>query len=493
MMILKKAVVLFAFLLLLPCVNASITLSEPKDVYNLGDKLDIDLTILDNSRDIQGFVSILLNCGNSSTLLSYAPTGSEPVKAGKEFELEYSTLLSKEYVNSQITLGSCYTEAVLKDMGMKQIDSAISKVFTITDKIDLSILLNREEILPGENLKISGIALLKNGKEVDGTAKINFGKDYTAEIINSKFDLTLALNKDIKSGNHKIDLYVSDDAGNSGQESKEISIIPVLTSINLQINKDKFLPERELIMKTIFYDQANDEMEAEGTLKLISPKGEEVLNNLVMLNSEEEYTFERDAYPGMWKARVVSGDVEAEKLIEMQEKEQIDVELKKEPGMTYFDITNIGNIPYLKEMTVQFTGDELIETTKRISLDVGESVSFKMTAPSGDYEVVINSGNFEKSLGVVSLTGEAIDVIDIVQSERKALVRNVVIILFLASFMFIFGQKFFREWNYRRRVAKSKKENEQSRKYIVKVKSNSLLPEDVQNALGMSDEAKWGK
>ena len=80
-----KKVIIFSFvsiLLLLVMFNqaqAMIFISEPNDIYNLGDNLDIT-TKLSYSEQIQGFLEILLVCNEHEQLMYFSPMIIETTK-----------------------------------------------------------------------------------------------------------------------------------------------------------------------------------------------------------------------------------------------------------------------------------------------------------------------------------------------------------------------------------------------------------------------------
>lgn len=475
---LKKFIGLILLLTLIPCVSATITLTEPDNSYNLGGNLNLEFSVL-KSKAMNAFIELTLNCEDGSKQLLLTPVS---LKADKEEESDYSIPLTESFVDSNDLIGDCVIEIILEDMEMNKIDEAVSKTFIISNELDLSVNLLKTEFLPGEKIDIEGTAYLKNGKETDAKAIINFGTEFNIDVEDSKFDLGLILKEDIKSGSHTILISVSDNYGNSAEVEKQITIIPILTSIMLETNQDFFMPEDELIVEAIFADQAADEMESEGRLSVVLDD-KEILNKEIVSDEEVKYTFDKYASPGDIEIKVISEDVERTETAEMQRFERIDIDLRETLDATYFDITNLGNVPYKKELIIQFNTDTgTIEKTKTVSLGVGEKTSFSMTAPSGTYDVIVKNEDIEKSFNGVSLTGESIKVIDITGRERKAFIRNIAIAAFLGAIMLVFIAKRIREFRYRQRMKNRKMNDESVRKYVSKLKDEHLVPEDLDYA-----------
>lgn len=477
---LKKVVVFLALLLLLPSASASITLNDFKPVYNLGDELNFEISILE-SKNINCFVKLTLNCDDSSTLI-YQQSVNLRANNIEKITPEFHLILTKPYIDAYDLLGLCYIEATLEDMEAKRVSNALSDTFTISDMIKISAIFNKEEFLPGEKIVIEGIATKENGENVDGVSIIAFGKDYVRDIYNSKFSFNLVLNNDIRSGSHQISISVSDENGNKGEYSKEIAIIPVLTNMRLELNEESFLPGDELLIKSTFYDQAGDNMEGDAVLFIISADNMDIIEEKVFSGEEIGYIFERDAFPGDWEIITASGNVESRKFVKVLENEKIDVEFTGDS----LSITNVGNVIYRKAINIGFEGyEDIVKKTKNLALDVGETITYKLSAPEGDYNLTISNDDVEKIFGGVSLTGKSISVTDTSGSERKALIKTMMMALLVGAFVFIFGMKYYREWRYRNKRAKMRKDDEAVYGYIRRMKAERPAAEDF---IGVKDE-----
>ncbi len=456
--IMKSASVLLILLLLIPFSRATIVLDNFESKYNLGDEFDSELDfVLLESRDVEGSLSFELRCHDSSYQIFNLHS---QIYAGEKTEINspFPVILSRYLVENYNLTGFCYVEVVLKDFKGIKIDSAVSNRFLITDKIDVMLILEKDEFLPGERLIIEGIAIKSNGDEAKGTSVLILGKEYTSDIRRGKFSFKLALNESIKSGNNTIKIAVSDNDGNKGEAMKEIIIIPILTSISLEIIKDSIMPGETLMLKPGLYDQANDETYGYIDIIIYSPNNKEVLNKKMSSGEEFGYSLSNKAIPGEWKIKAIADkNIETNKIFQVMKNRAIKAEIYQISGETAFNITNIGNVPYQEDMTIFFeTENSVIEKTKKLSLDIDESAYFKLSAPMGDYEISIKSGDFSKTFMNISMTGESVRISGIPGKERKALVRNIILILSLSSILFLLGTKYLRERYYRKKMSSRK-------------------------------------
>ncbi len=458
--IIKSVSILLILLLIIPSSRATIVLNNFESKYNLGDELDseLDFALLE-SRNVEGSLSLELKCHDSSYQIFNLHS---QIYAGEKTEISspFPVLLSRYLVENHNLTGFCYSEAVLKDFKGIKIDSAVSNRFSITDRIDVMLILEKDEFLPGERLTIEGIAIKSNGDEAKGTSVLILGKKYTADIRRGKFNFKLSLNDSIKSGNNTINIIVSDNDGNKGEATREIIIVPILTSMNLEIAKDSVMPGETLMLKPVLYDQANDEIYGYVNIIIYSPNNKEVLNKKMSSGEEFGYSLSNLAIPGEWKIKAIAeNNIETNKIFKVMKNMAIKAEIFQISGETAFNITNIGNVLYQDDMTISFeTESSVIEKTKKLSLDIGESTHFKLSAPMGDYKIFIKSRDFSKTFMNISMTGESIRILDIPGKERKALVRNIILILLLSSILFLLGTKYLRERYYRKKM-RSRKSN----------------------------------
>lgn len=470
----KQVFILLMILTIIPSVYAAdaiFVMSDVKSAYNLGDVLDSELEFsLTASQNIEGCsLSLEINCPEFSYTIK---NDYIRLKAGKKEVITPSPVkLSKFLVEELNLFGSCHLEATLRDVKDRIVGSGLSPKFLITDNVEITLMFEKEEFLPGDRLKIEGLATKSNGDSLEGISTITFGQEYYSDVTSGKFILKLIIDDYIKSGIHALNATVLDTEGNTGKITEEVIITPVLTSLELGLNYDSFLPKDTLVISPVLYDQAGDKMKGYVQLTIISPDKAEVLNKQAVSGDQISYSFGSLAFPGDWRIIAVADGInqefKTEEFVKVNEVSLIKAELSNSSENVIFDIINLGNVPYTKEISILFENNNgTIEKIKRLFLGVGESVSFKLTAPEGDYSISINTEEFSKTFSDISLTGKSIKVFDESGRERKSLVRNIVLLSFLVFIAFLLGTKYFREWSYRKRIESIRKEGRTLKMYL---------------------------
>ncbi len=87
-------------------------------------------------------------------------------------------------------------------------------------------------------------------------------------------------------------------------------------------------------------------------------------------------------------------------------------------------VTNIGNTPYSKTIKITIGSTE---GTQQANLDIGESVSYRLIAPDGEYNIRVTDGKTSLIQGGIKLsgTGNVIGAIDESTSQRSGITGGV--------------------------------------------------------------------
>jgi len=405
----------FLILFLASTAQATISISDPNDVYNLGDNLEVE-TEFSCTEQVQGFLKIVLLCGAEEKLIYFSPK-----------TLETST--NKVDVSFPINdpLGTCYVSVYMEDDKNNKLEEETTESFSITDKIDIDASLNKYEFEPSEDLKIEGTAIKENGENIDGIFIVSFDDiKYSDSVSNGKFSYTTELAEDILPGPHTINLKIEDEKGNRGNKSIEFKIKQIPTSLTVETNKIEFLPDEILVIKPKLFDQANQVISDNVIVKLISKESilfidreTIMLEESVLSGGEMIYRFLPEAVPGEYFIEISFADLKNEKIVSVLELEKIDIMLENDNLM----ITNTGNVPYVNSITINFIiEDQIITETINLDLEVGETKTFKLEAPKGTYDLNIKAGNESKEFLGVPLTGNMVATVDL--DSKKGLTIN---------------------------------------------------------------------
>ncbi len=398
------------------CASTEILLSKPQEVYSLGDKLAIDLSII-SSDDVEGLVSLILNC-DGDKLLFFINSVSLTAKKKKSFDVP-SLLLTKER-----GVGSCFVEALFEN-GISE--SKKSERFAISDSVDITFELEKEHFLPSEEIKIKGSAKKANGQAIDGTVTLVLFGNYTTSVTEGIFSFSMSLPSNASAGWHTFTLYIKDAEENKGSTKKEIYIKAVPTKIILGINKKSFMPYDLLIVKPSLLDQAESLIGENITIILRDPKGKEAESKEVLSGSVAVLVMPL-GMPGDWLVEAYSAGLEEKMFVYMEEIEAINITLID--GMLH--VMNIGNIPYTKPLAISFKGEGEEKTkTKLLDLKVGEEIEFDLKAPDGIYDIGIRSETENKSFVGIPLTGGVFEI------GKKGFLNNYSPVIWLFVFVLL--------------------------------------------------------
>lgn len=104
----------------------------------------------------------------------------------------------------------------------------------------------------------------------------------------------------------------------------------------------------------------------------------------------------------------------------ISEKQEVSFEIKDNKLI----VTNNGNSVYDREITIKI-GETV--GTKQPSLEPGESVSYRLIAPDGDYRIEVTDGENSKSWGAIKLvgTGNVIGAVDESTAQRTGITGGI--------------------------------------------------------------------
>lgn len=424
--------ILLLVILSISYASATISLSEINNFYNIGDRINLKVDI-SRADSFQGFLKVYFVCNNTESSIYYSSIMLEPNK-------QETSLIDFPVAT---TGNSCYFKAVLENSNNAVIEEMRTAAATLSNNIEISATLNKEEFLPEEEIKIEGQAVKKNGEVFDGNIKINFNNnEYQTETSKGKFSYKIKLEKNIKPGNYIIKIY-ADKNDNMGSISKNIKIKAVPTALLILTNGENFLPENLLLITPVLADQANGTMpaaisviftkEPDGFILSIFSKKQKFIEALIESGNQTLYKFDKYAEPGKYIIKIETGEFKAEKTIRIEVVEKI--ESRHDNNLLY--ITNVGNVPFRKPVEVEFKIENHSE--KRLlypNLKVNETESYKLNAPKGTYEILVNTGAQKMNFSSVPLTGNFIMTLE---SDKAKQQTNIIYIsLIVISLLLVF-------------------------------------------------------
>jgi hypothetical protein len=456
---------LLSVVFLVASVSAGVYFSQPEQTYNLGDVIINEVSV---DPIESGFLKIDLICGGESlNVFNGVPIDG---KARVEFPL------TSAYI--QNISGICHFLGTYSD------DEKESREFKISKKLNVRLDIDSIFVKPGEGVFVSGTAERLNGVAVEGEVEVRViglslveveeevnqteevneteeeteeteespetfvevydGGAYFGRVIEGKFEVNFSLAKDTPANEYRIDVFVyeEDSEGKKTSEGFEIvnlKVSQVPTTIDIALGEQSVDPGVEFSFKPMLLDQTGQNIDEKVSVVIKDEDLTRIYERILVSGETVIYEISTNMTPGYYEIEVSSGDLSAIKKFYINEKPIITFELVNETLI----VTNVGNIPYKKDIQVELNGKPFV---KKVNLGLGEQGEFKLTGAGGSYDIKISDGESEFSQGGVVLTGNAIGVKEVREGVSGAFSSPIVWIFFIivlgAGILFLFRNVF---------------------------------------------------
>ncbi|MBT7101986.1 hypothetical protein HN935_00565 [archaeon] len=380
-------------------VLAGITISEPLDVYNLGDRLYVSAEGLVGAES--GNLNVDLICGNRTINLEkmsarrYSPGEAFP------YSLPYKFLNKEDLEIDWLSdiVGECQVRLVLGA------NEALTKAFSVSSDVSVVASLDKTTYNPGEAVTVSIEATKANGVLLNGFVESSNGTSFSKAVEEGFVSEIFSVGETAEAGTYSLSIRAYDTAGggilNEGTGSVSYVVNQVASSIILSLSNEVATPGENFSVGAEIFDQSGKAMEGSVSLKIISPENVETEIS-VQAGEFGEFDFAFNSSVGTWKIASSFNDMAVEREFEMLGVQKVDLGFED----SILTVTNIGNVVYNKTLDIQI-GEETLNLD--LNIDIGEIRKFNINAPSGAYDVVINDGDSSISRRVL-LTGNAISV-----------------------------------------------------------------------------------
>ncbi len=268
----------------------------------------------------------------------------------------------------------------------------------ILGNIGLNIILNDQEFLPGDKVKIEGTARTGESRITKGKAYITLDEQREeTTILLGILRHTITLPPTIKTGEHTLIIDVEDDYGNTETQQYTITTIAVPTRLELALNQESFMPEQQITIKPTLYDQGDDIIATGIDLKVYDAEKDLVFADTVQSTEQTAFTFPRAAAPGEWRIKATALEIKSLVMFDVGEFKALDV--SQESSTITFE--NTGNIPFKEKLTITMTDKNdparVITKEKKVSLGVGKNKIYDLAylAGQGAYTVQIGDKAFD--------------------------------------------------------------------------------------------------
>jgi len=406
----KKETITFllCIILLSVSVSAEISISEPLQVYNLGDKVYITSTIIADSKS--GNYNIDLVCGDNTINLQKIPAIRFPIGEAYIDSIPYKELTTQdlEVTNISSILGNCY---LLASLGETRVRSNSS--FLITDKINLKASLDKSSYNPGERIRLDIEALKENGNLLEGFLEATNASSFSKAVVKGEASEDFAMPETIEAGDYSLEILAYDKGNdgeilNKGTATLFFRINQVAKLIQPSLSTLEVTPGEDLKISVDIYDQSGKKMPGDVSIIIVSPDNKESQSTI---KSEEfqSIEFPENATPGTWRFYSFFGELGEERDFTVKEVQKANFEFID----SVLVVRNIGNAVYNKTLTLKIG-----ETEQKININmkVGEERRFNLNAPDGEYSVSV-SDNEEEIQQNIMLTGNAISIKDLSKSS----------------------------------------------------------------------------
>jgi class 3 adenylate cyclase len=400
-LVMKRLVLLLGCLMICSGVLADISISEPLDIYNLGDKLYIDLDGLRGAEN--GNLDINLNCGNSSINLVRIPARAFSTGEDQSYSIPYKILGLEDLgiLDLKSIVGTCQIIASLSG------NAVSSKTFEVSDDIVVTASLDKLEYNPGENVAVKIEAVKSNGVLVNGFVEGSNVSSFNRVIEDGVAEEVFSVSETAEAGAYHLGVRVYDvgfgGVLNEGEQVVSYVVNQVAASLVLSLSDLAAVPGGNFSIGAEIFDQSGVEMNGNVFVEIISPEGEEI-ESVISAGEFVFVEFMSNSSVGTWKIVSQFDNLGVEREFEMLPLQKVEFDFED----SVLVVRNVGNVLYNKSIGV-LIGEETMNLDLKI--DVGEVRKFSLKAPVGNYEVVVGDGEHEVSRQVL-LTGNAISVSD---------------------------------------------------------------------------------
>lgn len=397
----KRLVLLLGILLLSASVFADISIGDPDEVYNLGDRLYIDLTGIRGANN--GNLDINLKCGNSSINMVRLPARAFAMDVDQTYSVPYKVLDWEDLGVSNLNaiVGSCQIVASLGS------SFAASKIFEISDDVYVTTSLDKASYNPGDEVVVSIEAIKANGNPVNGFVEGTNASFFSSEIVDGEAKVRFDIGENAEAGVYYLGVRAYDLGGvsvlNDGKGSVSYIVNQIATSLILSLSDTQVVPGENFSVGLEVFDQSGKSMTGNIFIKIISPEGEKV-EHVVQSGEFVSVELMSNSSVGVWKIVSAFDDLAEEREFEVMPLQKVEFDFEDSVLL----VRNVGNVLYNKTIDV-LIGEEVM--TLDLKIGVGEVRKFRLKAPVGTYDVRVGDGEHEVTRQVL-LTGNAISVSD---------------------------------------------------------------------------------
>lgn len=259
--------------------------------------------------------------------------------------------------------------------------------FEVYNELKISALLDKQQVLPGESIQITGNVKYRNGKMVDDLVKLRLNGN---EVFLKKGEFTFEFRtmSNAKSGENSLMFAASDGYGNLGEGLMSFRVTPVPSKLVIEKNKQEFFPREIVEVRSKLYDQAGEEMQNAAVLKMKDPNGNVVEQSI----ADIVYTLDAFAEPGIWEITAEEQSLSVYDRVVVKELTNVSVRVSGQDVV----VRNIGNVPFEAGVSVKVDNEIY---NQNMELGVNASGVIELDQFAGTHDVLVLAAGKEYPLG----------------------------------------------------------------------------------------------
>lgn len=356
-------------------------------------KLDANAIQLGQSVKLTGNVLRLNNVNAEGSATIYIKKGDETILLIPNIQLSGGEL-RYTYNAESVAQGDYHIDVSVLDIDGNEMYFKDVADFEVSGEIVINLKLDKAEVLPGEDVKLSGTINYKKASD-SSNIEVKVGEDTAAVGPNGDFTYTYFTGKTSKSADYTLNVIAQDKSGNFGEKSFTYKITPVATSIDLYIPQEEFLPGEKVSISATISDQAGDKMAGGALIEVYNQKGEVITTGTAII----DYTIPEFTVPGIIKVKASEKNLLKEDEFSIGEKKEFEATADN----TALYLKNTGNVKFDGEIEI-ITGDE--SSFEKIRIGINEVKPINLQDRAGTYNLKVLADGKEISLGEVTIIDE---------------------------------------------------------------------------------------
>jgi len=382
--------------------------SSTSDIFTITQELEGSFTI-DETR-IQAGKSF--NLKGEITNINNEPTdGSAEIyfEDDERFLVDIANIkdgkLDYTYESTSIPAGTYNIDVLVNDVyGNQYLFENVGEFTLITD-LYVFADTDKKTVKPGSNVKVSGdVRTILQEVVSSATVEITLeDQKYVTKLKGSKFEYSVPIPGNIKSGTKKIIVEVRDNQGNSGTTDAPIDIEAVPTNLELEFDKPSYQPGEIIGLTPLVYDQGGDLIKEFVDIIFYDPNSDTLLEDSAKVSEKQQYSLDSFAVPGLYSYKATYKNLVKEGNVQIERVLRITVDLVNQ---TLY-VNNVGNVDYKESIVMNFNNKEY-EITEKLYLKPNKTreIDLADVVPSGGYNLVVEYGGESKEFGDIKVIGK---------------------------------------------------------------------------------------